>query len=163
MPVTLVKSSWVSGFLKFLNKATRADLFEIQTTKVVVTETLQYLDESVHASAASQTKSAAYTMKADDSGRITYIDTDAFDITLPATVVGITYTFVNAGADGAVAINISPNSSDLIEGIGFTTADDKDAINTKATAKKGDLLEIVGNGTTGWLVVRAHGTWAREG
>lgn len=118
--------------------------------------------EVVHAHAASQTKSATYTMTPADSGYLTYIDTDAFIITLPATAAGLSYTFVNAGADGAVLVSISPNASDKIQGVGLTAADNKDLLNTKATAKKGDLVKLVGDGVDGWLVQALNGTWARE-
>lgn len=128
----------------------------------VVEDSVIYSQESVHSSASTQTKSANYTMTEADSGLITYIDTDAITITLPATVTGYTYTFVNAGNDGAVAVNISPNANDKIMGNGFTSLDNKDAINTKATAKRGDLLQIVGDGNNGWCIQRVHGTWARE-
>lgn len=109
-----------------------------------------------------QTKSANYTMTEGDSGYITYIDTDAVVITLPATVVGYTYTFVNAGGDGAVAITLSPNASDKIMGAGLTAADNKDLINTKATARRGDSVTLIGDGVNGWFVQRMTGTWARE-
>lgn len=117
--------------------------------------------ESVHAAAKNQTKSEAYTLAEGDSGQITYVDTTAV-ITLPATVVGMTFTLVNAGEDGTVQISLSPNSADKVMGAGLTSADDKDVINTLATAKKGDLIEVVGDGVNGWYITRMHGTWARE-
>lgn len=123
---------------------------------------LTFSQEVVHGAAASQTKSANYTMTAADSGYVTYIDTDAFTVTLPATVVGMAFTFVNAGADGAVAVTIRPGAVDKIQGVGLTAADNKALINTKATAKKGDMVRLVGDGVDGWFVQALHGTWARE-
>lgn len=81
--------------------------------------------------------------------------------TLPATVAGVTYTFVAASADGE--INVSPNASDKIQGKGITAADNKDYINTAATNAVGDLITIVGDGTDGWWVLDERGTWGREG
>jgi hypothetical protein len=126
---------------------------------------LVYSDYLVHASAKTQTKSANYTMTAADSGYVTYVDTDAFTITLPDCTTmpaGTTYTFVNAGVDAAVLITISPNAADMIQGVGLTGANDKDILNTKATAKHGDLVTIVNDKVDGWVVSRMHGTWARQ-
>ena len=109
-----------------------------------------------------ETKSANYTMDAEDTGKIIYIDTDAFTITLPATVAGLTYTFVNAGAFGGVAINLSPNANDKIMGPDIGGTDNKDLINTKATARRGDFVTFVGDGTDGWKVTAIKGTWAEE-
>ena len=124
---------------------------------------MTFVSECVHANVNKQTKSANYTMVEADSGYITYIDTDAVVITLPATVVGYCYTFVNKGvANGAVGFSISPAAVDYITGIGLTKVDDKDLINTKATAKIGDKVTIVGDGVNGWYIVEANGTWAKE-
>lgn len=158
MPATNVKSGWSGGNLYFYDKSGNAIAYFDGTNKKTV-----FLSENVHAYLVTQTKSANYTMTAADSGYATYIDTDAFTITLPATVAGLTYTFVNAGADGAVAITLSPNASDKIQGVGLSAADDKDVVNTKATARKGDMIRIVGDGTDGWLIQEMRGTWAREG
>jgi hypothetical protein len=132
---------------------------------VQVNGRLRYSDELVHTSAKTQTKSANYTMTAADSGYVTYIDTDAFTITLPDCTTmpaGTTYTFVNVGGDGTVLITISPNANDMIQGVGLTGANDKDILNTKATAKHGDLVTIVNDKVDGWVVSRMHGTWARQ-
>lgn len=112
----------------------------------------------------SQTKSANYTMTEADSGKTTYIDTDGVVITLPAAGAGIfyNYRFVNVGEDGQVGFSISPNAADKIMGIGLTSADNKDLINTKATAKKGDTVEIFGDGVNGWIVSYAAGQFDRE-
>lgn len=114
------------------------------------------------ATGSVQTKSVNYTMAEGDSGKTTYVDTDGVVITLPATTVGMSFKIVNAGADGAVGIAVSPNASDKIMGNGYTSADNKDAINTKATAKKGDFIELVADGANGWFVRAVKGIWARE-
>lgn len=144
MGATKVNSDWNAGELVFKAKSTGKPVFKVS--------------DNVKA----QTKSANYTMTAADSGFVTYIDTDAKVITLPSTAAGLTYTFVNAGADGTVAINISPAAIDQIQGCGLTAADDKDLINTKATAKLGDSVTIVGDATGGWIIQSMVGTWVRE-
>lgn len=132
------------------------------TDELTVKGKLEYWDEIVHKYAVVQTKSANYTMTEADVGKITYVDTDGVVITLPATVVGMEFTIVNAGADGTVGVSISPNAADKIMGIGLTSADDKDLINTKATARKGDMVKLIGDGVNGWYVTACNGTWDRE-
>lgn len=102
------------------------------------------------------------TLDDGDCGVIQNVTVDAKIVTLPATVVGYSYTIRNGGADGTVAVTVSPNASDKIFGNGFTATDNKDAINTKATAKKGDYIKLVGDGVNGWMITEVAGIWARE-
>jgi len=100
------------------------------------------------------------TLVAEDSGKVYGVTADSV-ITLPGTVAGVTYTFVNAGVtNGTVLIQLDPNAVDLISGNGTTGTDDHDVANTKLTAKRGDWIRIVGNGGTGWLIQHVVGTWA---
>src|SRR4051812_41232466 len=73
----------------------------------------------------AETKSANFTAAEGDVGQRIDIDTDGVVVTLPATVAGMTFTFVNAGADAAVGFNLSPNAVDKIMGCGLTSADNK--------------------------------------
>ena len=65
---------------------------------------------------------------------------------------------------------ISPNSSDAIHGtitlaasvVELSGTDNKDLINTKATATTGNSVTIVGDGNTGWMVTGSTGIWASE-
>ena len=113
------------------------------------------------------------TLAIGDQGVVQNVITDAIVVTLPATVVGYDYVVRNggdnasgtptrAGADGSMNVTVSPNAVDLIAGMQVTAADDKDFVNTKTTAKVGDELRVVGNGTTGWNVRQVIGTWAKE-
>jgi len=119
---------------------------------------------------AVETITAARTLTVEDSGKVFLVGTDALTITLPATVAGVTYTFLNSGADGNNIITISPNASDAIHGtitlaasvVVLSGTDDKDLINTKATATTGDTVTIVGDGSTGWMVLASTGIWASE-
>ena len=111
---------------------------------------------------ARETKSANYTVDALDSGKIIYVDTDAVIITLPATDAGITVTVANAGSFGTVGVTIAPNAVDQINGNDITAADDKDLVNTKATAQRGDFVTLVADGTDGWFVTAQRGTWTRQ-
>jgi len=109
-----------------------------------------------------ETKSDNYTVDALDSGKIIYVDTDAKTITLPAVEVGILITLVNAGGFSTVALTVSPDANDMIEGMDLTGADNKDIVNTKATAQRGDYVTLIGANADGWMVLASRGTWARE-
>jgi len=112
--------------------------------------------------ALRETKSDNYTVDALDSGKIIYVDTDAKVITLPAVEAGIEITLVNAGGFGTVLLTIAPNAADMIEGADLTGANDKDLVNTKATAQRGDFVKLLGANADGWMVTAQRGTWARQ-
>lgn len=108
-------------------------------------------------------KTANYTLALGDNGLVVTCSTDGVVFTLPATVVGYTFTIMNLAAAGAAGISLSPDADDRIVGLGLNTVtDDKDFINTKATAKPGDYITVVADGVNGWFVVSSKGTWARE-
>lgn len=106
-------------------------------------------------------KSANYTVTAADNGKMLWVDTDNVVITLPA-VEGIGVGVGNIAGFGVAKVSVSPNSADMIEGPGITAADDKDIINTKATARRGDHLIVVYGDANGWRISKIVGTWARE-
>ncbi len=103
------------------------------------------------------------TLDVQDNGKVFFVDTDAKTITLPAVATGLVCTIVNIGAYGTVAVNISPAAADLIHAPDIAGTDDKDHINTKATAQRGDLCKLVGGlVATGYNVVDQKGVWAQE-
>ena len=110
------------------------------------------------------------TLGLGDSGTVYLVGTDAKTITLPATEKGVVYTFVNSGADGNNTITLSPNADDgIIGSIANASADsvasgtaDKDIVNTKATANKGDRITVIGDGVDGWYIIDGVGIWASE-
>lgn len=108
-------------------------------------------------------KTAAYTVViTTDSGKTFTSSLDAMVFTLPSIAIGNTVTFVNTAADGAAALNISPAALDGITYAGSST-DDKDLINTKATAKYGDSVTLASlDGIIAWQVVAVRGIWAKE-
>ena len=108
-------------------------------------------------------KAASYTCTAEDSGKIFVAEAVDLVFTLPATVRGLTYTFVVSTLSTTTGLSVSPNANDKIMGNGFTSADNKDAINTAATDREGDLITVVGDGDLGWYITQVIGTWAREG
>lgn len=110
-----------------------------------------------------ETISANKTLDAQDTGKVFFVDTDAAVITLPAIADGLGgCKVVNIGAYGAVAVTLSPAAADMILGPDITGADDKDLINTKATAKRGDYVVLDLGDADGYVVTEMSGTWARQ-
>ena len=109
-------------------------------------------------------KTAAYTVViTTDSGKtLTNGETDGVVFTLPSIAIGNTVTFVNTGLAGTADLTVSPAAADGITYAGSST-DNKDIINTKATAKQGDFITLASlDGTVAWQVVAARGIWAKE-
>jgi len=115
------------------------------------------------------------TLTQAESGKIFLESTDAATITLPATVAGLNYTFIWAGAAGET-FNISPNASDLIRGacsdsnaMGTVVesatngagADNKD-LQLDSGAEIGNRVTLVGDGSVGWYILDCVGSWAFE-
>jgi len=110
---------------------------------------------------AAETLSDDKTLDDSDCAKVFFVGADAKTITLPA-VEGLHCAIVNAGAYGTVAVNVSPNASDLIEGPDLAGVDNKDLINTKATANRGDFCVLEYGDAAGWTVNKLKGTWAAE-
>lgn len=113
------------------------------------------------------------TLTLADQGVVQLVQADGVIFTIPATAAGSVFRFRNGGLpktgaptgtgdDGSVGYQVSPQAADKIQGLGFTAADNKDIIHTKATARVGDELVIVGDGVDGYNVLTASGTYARE-
>lgn len=114
------------------------------------------------------------TLALADNGIVQRVVADGITITLPATTAGACFTIMNGGvpastsvgagtgSDASVLLTIAPNASDQIAGLNYTATDNKAALNTKATAKVGDFITLVGDGTNGWNVLFARGVWARQ-
>jgi hypothetical protein len=103
------------------------------------------------------------TLDIQDNGKVLFVTTDAKTITLPVVATVVNCTIVNIGAYGTVAVNISPQSADMIHAPNIAGTDDKDLINTKATAQRGDLCTIRTGDATGWVVSNLKGVWAKQG
>lgn len=115
-----------------------------------------------HEGLLAETTAVDLTLDGQDHGKVIFVTADAKTITLPALAQSIRVRIVNAGAFGTQSVNISPNSSDGIMGPNLTNTDDKDLINTKATACRGDYADIWPGDLTGWSVAGLRGTWAKE-
>lgn len=113
------------------------------------------------------------TLTAKDSGKEYNVGTDALAITLPAidaSNIGMSFLVRNIGADGNNIVTISPAATDAFHGtIANAAADsvaggvvDKDIINTKATANKGDFIIVTAVAATEWYITGGVGIWASE-
>jgi|TARA_X000001382_G_scaffold59942_1_gene41233 hypothetical protein len=135
-----------------------------------------YIDTSNDISynqATQNTITTSVSIPAGDAGIDQNIATDALVISLPqihSENIGLTYLFRNTGADGNNIITLSPHSTDGFNGsIANAAADsvasgvvDKDWVNTKATANKGDYVIIRAVALTQWYIVGGVGIWASE-
>ncbi len=114
------------------------------------------------------------TFNIGDSGKVFGIATDAKTLTLPLIddiTLGIEINIINTGADGNNIITISPNALDAVHGTIANAAADsvsggvvnKNFVNTKATANKGDRITLVAVAETEWYITEGVGIWASEG
>lgn len=103
------------------------------------------------------------TLDVEDVGKVMLVTADAKTITLPATSAGLRFIIMNGGADGTVAVNVSPQSDDKIMGPDITGTNNKDQINTQTTAERGDFIDILGGHADGYTILAVRGTWAEEG
>ena len=97
-------------------------------------------------------------------GKVVRIQGGDVTLTLPAVTVGASFHIVNDNNDGGGALTISPNASDkfLVDIAGAAGTDNKDIVNTKATAKRGDYVKLIGLSANGWLIEEIRGTWVDE-
>lgn len=103
------------------------------------------------------------TLDAQDTGKYIFVTADSV-ITLPATATALAdVTLVCMGAYGTVQISADPNAIDKIMGPDIAGADNKDLVNTKATALRGDYVTLTAGHADGYVVNRIKGVWAQEG
>lgn len=127
---------------------------------IVAFDSTSYADP--YAGRVLETLSAATkTFDAQDVGK-TFIVTVDCVITLPSTVAGLNFDVVCGGPYGTVQISLDPAAADKIMGPDLAGVDNKDLINTKATAQRGDRAQILGAGGDGYFVTGLKGVWAAE-
>lgn len=114
-----------------------------------------------HIGIASEAVTGNKTLDEGDGGVAQVVTANAV-VTLPATVVGTRYTIVvgETSTGAAPTLSVSPAAADKIMGLGFTSADNKDAV--LGSPKAGDFISLVGDGENGWQVDSAAGSWSRE-
>lgn len=107
-----------------------------------------------------ETLAATKTLDIEDNGKVFFADTDNTVVTIPAVATPVHCKIVNIGAFGGVKLSISPNASDKIQGPDLPGTDDTDHTNTKATARRGDFVKLVGGDANGPIVQEQRGIWA---
>lgn len=113
-----------------------------------------------HLGLTAETVAANITIDAQDTGKVFFVTTDAVVITLPAVEGVGRFRVLNVGAFGTVGLTIAPNANDMIEGTDQAVTDADTWANTKATARRGDFVDITYGDANGWAIVQKRGTWA---
>jgi hypothetical protein len=103
------------------------------------------------------------TLDIQDNGKLFVVTADAKIITMPAVATPVNCAIMNGGAFGTIAVNVSPDAADKVQGPDLPGTDNKDLINTKATARRGDFVKLVTGDANGPIVAELRGTWATEG
>lgn len=147
---------------KYIGKAMRAKVASTETTNRIKLNAGRPVAPAL-CDKLWEAVTADKTLDIQDIGKVLNVTVDAKTITLPATVDDYEYIIRNGGADAGVLVKVSPDANDKIMGADLAGVDNKDRLNTKATAKRGDYIRIVGEGTHGWYVLAEKGTWAAEG
>jgi hypothetical protein len=105
---------------------------------------------------------ATKTLDAQDTGKVIFCTVTTV-VTLPVTATALSdVTLVCMAPFGTAQISASPNSSDKIMGPDLAGTDDKDLINTLATARRGDYVTLTAGHTDGYTVNGLKGIWASE-
>ena len=134
-----------------------------------MSNTINTSNDVLRARSKQTTLSVTGSVQANQAGQEFNIATDALVISLPAITaenIGMEFLFRNTGADGNNIITLSPAATDAIHGtvaaVQSGGVDDKDWINTKATANKGDWCSIKAVALTDWYLSGGDGVWASE-
>jgi hypothetical protein len=104
---------------------------------------------------------ATKTLDLEDSGKVICCTVTTV-ITLPATAVELFVALLCLGPYGTVQISASPGATDLIICPNLSLLDNKDLINTLATANRGDYVILKGGAVNGYIVHKIKGTWVSE-
>ncbi len=131
--------------------------------------TINTSNDVLRARSKQETLTTSQDIPVNKAGHEFNIATDAIVMTLPAITaqnIGMEFTFRNTGADGNNIITLSPASTDAVHGtVGSVSSggvDNKDWINTKATANKGDWCKLKAVALTDWYLTGGDGVWASE-
>ena len=96
-----------------------------------------------------------------DSGSIFISGAVDLVFTLPTTQLGLVFLFIVKTPSVTTGLSVVPVAVDKVMGNGFTSLDNKGAVNTPGTDREGDLIEVTGDGVDGWYITRVVGAWAR--
>lgn len=126
--------------------------------KVRVSEELELEGKVFHRYDNTHVLTANDTTVAADSGYTFLVQADALTLTLISSVAGLTHKVMNDMDDGDCLVTIDPDGTETITGIGTSGAAGGTITNTKLTAKRGDYVILIGDGSN-WYVQECRGTW----
>jgi len=102
---------------------------------------------------------ASLTLDAQDNGKFIFVTVDS-TITICATATAVRdVTLVCMGPYGTVQITADPDNADKFMGPNIAGADGGAAVNTKATACRGDLIQFDLGHADGPCITKLKGTW----
>ena len=102
---------------------------------------------------------ATLTTDAQDSGKYVFCTVDTV-ITLAATAVALKdWTAVCMGPFGTVQVSVDPDNADKFMGPNIAGADGGVAVNTKATARRGDRITVTQGHADGPVISQKVGIW----
>jgi predicted RecA/RadA family phage recombinase len=130
------------------------------TVRIALNDYTGYPAEFLHMT--WENVSANKTLDAQDVGKIMCVTADAKTVTLPATAAGYRFVVYNGVSNAGALVTVSPHADDKIMGADLGGTDNKDRLNTKATAYQGDFCVLLGDGSAGYYVTAERGTWAAE-
>ena len=108
------------------------------------------------------------------SGITIFQSTNGATVNLPSTSAGLIYTFVWTGAAGQT-FNIDTQAADKIMGSIIDVADgnvvtaasngggvDGKQLQLDSGSKRGDRVTLIGDGSSGWIIIEGLGSWVFE-
>jgi hypothetical protein len=104
---------------------------------------------------------ATKTLDLEDTGKLIFCSITTV-VTLAATAVGGLYRLMCGAAYGTAQVSADPVAADLIIAPDSSGADNKDYVNTLATAQRGDFIDLLHGSVNGPVVVGRRGTWLKE-
>jgi len=112
-----------------------------------------------HEGLTAETVAADKTLDNLDTGKVFFMTVTTKTITLPA-VAAMAFRIVNGGAYGTIDWDVAPNANDLIIYLDSGGTVNHGLDNTKATAQRGDYLDIEYGDANGWIIRKSRGTFA---
>jgi hypothetical protein len=128
---------------------------------IVAFDALNFRDPYHEYSVRETLAAATLTLDIEDQGKLIWCTVTTV-ITLPAVATPTNCKIANGGPFGTVQISLSPNAADKVQGPNLPGTDNKDLINTLATARRGDFAALVTGDANGPFVSELRGTWATE-
>ena len=112
----------------------------------------------LHKDRVTLAKTGNYTIDANDSGYLITMEASATKtLTLPASAKGHSVTILNLGTEGA-ALRVDPNGTEKIRGNGAAGAAGKYI----QTTEYGASVQLIADGSVGYIMRNVEGTWTRE-